>query len=333
MQYFSDVFTKETWSAFLSGNRQVTAFSSAMERKALAVAPGDRLLCYVRRQFEFVGALEVTSSLYRSDSPIWGTTDWPIRMNVEPRVAFPLGMGIPLTAFESRLSIYPAGADRATVPPHFQGSPRLMRESDGETLWRALLAADDGVNAVEAPEARAEQIESRSDEHYEMQALLAAFGAHMGLGVWVPPGDRGRVLRQAGAPAPTAFVPRLPAVFGGLGGRGVESIDVLWLEGSRVVAAFEVEHSTAIYSGLLRMADLVALIPDLPVDLFVVADASRLPRWRAELNRPAFERLGLPQRCYFLPYEQVRTAANLGDHVLANLRRDYFRAVATPLRV
>src|SRR3546814_1317359 len=34
-------------------------------------------------------------------------------------------------------------------------------------------------------------------------------------------------------------------------------IDVLWLEsGGRVAAAFEVEHSTSIYSGIVRMLDL-----------------------------------------------------------------------------
>ncbi|MFN8506005.1 MAG: hypothetical protein U0547_00400 [Dehalococcoidia bacterium] len=32
MRYFSDVFTKETWAAFLAGDRAVTAFSAGMER-------------------------------------------------------------------------------------------------------------------------------------------------------------------------------------------------------------------------------------------------------------------------------------------------------------
>ena len=43
----------------------------------------------------------------------------------------------------------------------------------------------------------------------------------------------------------------------------IEHIDVLWLRGNRVEAAFEVEHTTAVYSGLLRMSDLISLHPNL----------------------------------------------------------------------
>jgi hypothetical protein len=39
--------------------------------------------------------------------------------------------------------------------------------------------------------------------------------------------------------------------------RTVEMIDVLWLKGSAIVAAFEIESTTSIYSGLLRMSDLI----------------------------------------------------------------------------
>ena len=38
----------------------------------------------------------------------------------------------------------------------------------------------------------------------------------------------------------------------------IELIDVLWLDGNAIVAAFEIESTTSIYSGLLRMSDLLA---------------------------------------------------------------------------
>ena len=38
---------------------------------------------------------------------------------------------------------------------------------------------------------------------------------------------------------------------------------MLWLKGNAIVAAFEVESTTSIYSGLLRMSDLVAMQPNL----------------------------------------------------------------------
>jgi hypothetical protein len=42
-------------------------------------------------------------------------------------------------------------------------------------------------------------------------------------------------------------------------------IDVLRLKGHAVVAAFEIERTTSIHSGLLRMADLVAVQPNLNI--------------------------------------------------------------------
>jgi hypothetical protein len=50
---------------------------------------------------------------------------------------------------------------------------------------------------------------------------------------------------------------------------------VLWLSGPAVVAAFEIESTTSIYSGLLRMADLLALQPNLNIPLFLVAPEDR----------------------------------------------------------
>ena len=35
--------------------------------------------------------------------------------------------------------------------------------------------------------------------------------------------------------------------------------------------AFEIEHTTAIYSGLLRMADLLSLQPNMDINLHIVA--------------------------------------------------------------
>jgi hypothetical protein len=48
----------------------------------------------------------------------------------------------------------------------------------------------------------------------------------------------------------------------------IELIDVLWLKGKTIVAAFEIESTTSIYSGLLRMSDLIAMQPNLNIPLF-----------------------------------------------------------------
>lgn len=50
---------------------------------------------------------------------------------------------------------------------------------------------------------------------------------------------------------------------------------MLWLNRNAVVAAFEIENTTSIYSGLLRMAALVAMQPNLDIPLSMVAPDKR----------------------------------------------------------
>jgi len=89
----------------------------------------------------------------------------------------------------------------------------------------------------------------------------------------------------------------------------VRLIDVVWLEtdGGQVAAAFEVEHSTSIYSGIVRMLDL-ALGSELArrTSLFLVAPDDRKVDVAQQLRRPAFSRvaeLGIR----YLPYSELRT--------------------------
>ena len=65
-------------------------------------------------------------------------------------------------------------------------------------------------------------------------------------------------------------------------------IDSLWLEGRSMAKAFEVEHPTAIYSGLLRMADLLALQPNMQIRRHIVAPDERREKVLREIKRPVF---------------------------------------------
>ena len=72
---------------------------------------------------------------------------------------------------------------------------------------------------------------------------------------------------------------------------------------------FEVEHSTAIYSGILRMADLLALQPNMDIRLHIVAPYSRKEKVLQEIQRPVFsllDRAPLSEICSFISYDSVR---------------------------
>ena len=130
----------------------------------------------------------------------------------------------------------------------------------------------------------------------------------MGLDVWVARNDRGREWNG------NRFVdiPRLrsdlPRQFDEATNRTIELIDVLWLTGNAIVAAFEIESTTSIYSGLLRMSDLVAMQPNLNIPLYLVAPDDRRQKVFAEVNRPTFSRLSPPlvDVCRYISFSSLR---------------------------
>lgn len=81
---------------------------------------------------------------------------------------------------------------------------------------------------------------------------------------------------------------------------------MLWLDGGgRVVAAFEVEHSTSIHSGIVRLLDLAFGAVEHEVrGLFLVAPDEREEEVRAQLRRPAFRQIADLSVC-FLAYSQL----------------------------
>jgi hypothetical protein len=78
----------------------------------------------------------------------------------------------------------------------------------------------------------------------------------MGMQIWVPRADCAAVLAECQGNHPPPLE-RLPLNYDDTTLKTVEQIDMLWLKGRAIKRAFEVEHTTSIYSGILRMADLL----------------------------------------------------------------------------
>ncbi len=130
---------------------------------------------------------------------------------------------------------------------------------------------------------------SEENDHLRMQFLLAKAGRALGCKVHIAANDRGRVCD--GVPLSSFTLAELPPL--GLPPeveQTVGLIDVLWLDtaGARVVCAFEVEKSTSIYSGILRLLDLHRSAAARPDQLYLVAPDAREKEIQAQLCRPAF---------------------------------------------
>ena len=163
---------------------------------------------------------------------------------------------------------------------------------------------------------------------HQVQAALARLGADLGLAVWTPKNDRERVSAALGRSRGVQFLEWLPLNYDEATLRTIENIDVLWLRGRSIVRAFEVEHTTAIYSGILRMADLLALQPNMNIQLHIVAPPERRERVFQELQRPVFSLLDrgpLAELCTYLSYESLDELAALPglQHMRDSVIDDY----------
>lgn len=70
----------------------------------------------------------------------------------------------------------------------------------------------------------------------------------------------------------------------------IKLIDIIWFEkgSERIVCAFEVEKSTSIYSGILRLQDLSVSLPSHQTKLYLIVPNKRKKEVEFQLNRPAF---------------------------------------------
>jgi type II restriction enzyme len=140
------------------------------------------------------------------------------------------------------------------------GTGRLVIEGNSG----AILAVE-REKAERAARARHEDIVTERkevSEHTRIQYLLIKIGRALKYDVYVARNDRHRSCE--GEAFALLTVPQLPPMnWPAVVADTVSLIDVIWLEQgkSEIVSAFEVEKSTSIYSGILRLEDLARSMP------------------------------------------------------------------------
>jgi hypothetical protein len=187
------------------------------------------------------------------------------------------------------------------------GRPYPLDEDDVHKLAVHTIKRSDKVIVVSVPDDSAGTRES-----IRVQALIASIGLSMGFAVWIPRADREAVLKELDSDTPRPLE-ELPLNYDEPTLRTIERIDVIWLRNGLIVRAFKVEHAASCYSGILRIADLLALEPNLDIKLHIVAPVARRDKVFSEICRPVFsllERGPLRDRCTFLAYDSISKLAS-----------------------
>lgn len=349
MAYYTNLFSPETYYAFTASDRTVYGVKERQQSIAAGIRPGDKLICYMTKLSRWVGVLEVASTCFVDSTPVFLPSSDPfkIRFQVLPRVWLSPEHAIPIRhdiCWKHLSFTRDAQQNSSTWTGPLRSSLRKLSDEDGRYLEELLTGQQSDLQEYELTPADRKKLqpslvnseygqipvsipddETEADEdadtcpaeagddgigHAQLQAALAAIGCQMGFKIWLPRNDRQRVLEIWNPVPDGVLLEHLPLNFDQLTLRIIENIDVLWIRRKAIIHAFEVEHSTSIYSGLLRMADLMTVQPNLSIKVHIVAPLSRRTKVLQEISRPVFSLIEsgpMSETCSFLSYDAVMT--------------------------
>ena len=274
------------------------------------MTPGDVVLIYNNGRIRFAGEIAAKVRNKELARHFWSENDaggtWELMYFIvnEEKTDVPVEKLNPLFGYQAHYR--PQGFSMIN-----EDAVVRFAQNYGDILG-VLKTLERGEELIPVPTRNA-TISARIDEHIErvptahdeMQWRLIRLGQLAKCDVWVPRNDqpkqyqgnhfRDHVLHDFHE---TLDVPR-----------SIENIDVVWKFGPySIKSAFEIEHSTSIYSGILRLSDLRAEAPNSNYPLFIVASEERRKRVFEELRRPTFSGacLRLNEVVRFLGYEKVR---------------------------
>ncbi len=296
--------------------------------------PGDYVLIYKSRRIIFAAEVALKTRNEGMARYLWGEDEnkktWEFMyflINTEE-------VNVPIIGINKYLgyseNYFPRGF---TAIDQKKADILLSRYGDLLSGLKKIEAGQDLVEVAEKvkieEEILEEKIERATTEHDEMQWRLIRIGKKAKVDVWIPKNDQGKsydghlfrdeVLQEF---QETLDVPSY-----------IKNIDVVWKFGYSVKSAFEIEHSTSVYSGILRLSDLRAMTPNSIYPLFIVASRERRNKVFNELQRPTFNNpyLKLNEVVSFLSYDKVRGVDENLKEQNANVDLDFLVSVSERL--
>ncbi len=369
MTYWLDLFTGTTWDEFREAGARISGFRARMRHAARRIKPGDILLCYLTGVMRWVGALEVVGPS-NDARRIWKDEEFPVRLEVQPLITLSPEHGVAMGELQGRVDFFKGPEHRGKFKGFVRMSPnRFQKTEDGELILDLLRGAQSQpvarpvdakklarkplyriertrgrtksqalVSVPEAEDTTAEReqasgLESRAEpSHTEVQHHLLTLGAEMGFDLWVARNDRSKQFDGVALGSIHGTIGELPTQFNQATNRTIELIDVLWLKGNSIVAAFEVEATTSVYSGLLRMSDLLALQPNINIQIYLVAPDDRRGKVEQEILRPTFSLRDPPlaKVCGFLSFSKLmgNVASVRKLRLVPSLKPDFLQRLA-----
>jgi len=268
---------------------------------------GDPILFYFEGEFFASGRVEATVEDASLGEAIWGSDNSSLIYTIsdyEPISVTPDELG-------DILGYGDGWHPRGFVHVSERAINSLLTEySSIEEAFQDLRSGE-STTGPSGPDTEEEDTENGADDgriHTEIQWFLVQLGHQHGYDVHVASNDTNRTYDSEPLGEGCIDELVLPG-FSDAVTKIIQYVDVIWLDGDAIVAMFEVESTTSIYSGILRMTDFVTRVPNFAVDMYIVAPEADADAVRKQMTRPTFEAVLSPvthSSLQFLSFEDVR---------------------------
>jgi len=135
------------------------------------------------------------------------------------------------------------------------------------------------------------------DSHEKAEAILLSLGNLLGFDTYTP--DKGRIV-EGQSLGNIATLQELPYFGSEKIMESAQNIDVVWVKDEWPEYFFEVEHTTGITPGLLR---IYRVAEKLSAKCFIISSAEMLPKFKREIEKPPFDKV--KERYKFKSYKEL----------------------------
>lgn len=343
MAYYVDVFSPDTYEVFAHSDRTTVGFRKHHKPIADRIKKGDKFICYLSLFSRWMGVLEVVSDYFiEEDKPLLYPKDDPliIRFKVKVHAWLPKEQAIPMK--EARIWNYLSFTKNAKSTNSWIGRVRTslnkLEPEDGQLLENLILSQVDKndifeidaktldkgkkwidkangieVKALKKRSKKYEFNEGKSEyivdntNIMEIQKILTTIGLEMGLQVWLSDKVRSQLVKR-GERKFKDIMDKLHLNYDKKTNKLFEETDILWFKGRKVVRAFQITSVDLVLEGLLRIADLLALQPNINIQTHIVAPLSEQTHILQQMQRPIFsllENYAVSKYCSYLSFDDI----------------------------
>lgn len=181
---------------------------------------------------------------------------------------------------------------------------------------KSVIQSALGIKEITKPETPLFSKETRNIvSHSEAEFILLKLGQILGYDTYSPDRNKKAYDQKLGNLVSLDAIPQFttPLLLS-----TIKNIDVIWFDGEFPVYCFEVEHTTGVTVGLLRLFQT----NQLNTKLFVIAPADVLKKFETEMNKIPFSKV--KGRYIFRSYEALANFYCLAEGYMKS-RKDFFK--------